>query len=100
MSDEFTLKLSFLAGALVVFLFVNRYFRGDQMVWPFFPSFFTLALNNLTRFKLDAIPTIGFSHPILSYLSAVKFNFDDVHMLKDGYEKVICPFPISFLISN
>jgi len=36
---------------------------------------------------LDAIPTVGFSDPILSYLSAVQFNFDGVRMLKDGYEK-------------
>jgi hypothetical protein len=42
------------------------------------------------RFQLDAIPTIGFSHPILSYLSAFWFNFKSIEMLKEGYEKVSC----------
>ncbi|KAH9992090.1 cytochrome P450 [Russula vinacea] len=42
----------------------------------------------LSLFKLlDAIPTVGFSDPILSYLSAVRFNYDGVRMLKDGFEK-------------
>jgi hypothetical protein len=67
-SDDFTLKVSFLMGFLVLLsLFLSRYFRRDPM--------------------LDAIPTVGFSDPILSYLSAVQFNFDGVRMLKDGYEK-------------
>ncbi|KAF8467572.1 cytochrome P450 [Russula ochroleuca] len=67
-ADEFTLKVSFLVGFLVLLsLFLGRYFRRDPM--------------------LDAIPTVGFSDPILSYLSAVQFNFDGVRMLKDGYEK-------------
>ncbi|KAF8467587.1 cytochrome P450, partial [Russula ochroleuca] len=35
---------------------------------------------------LDAIPTVGFSDPILSYFSALRFNFDSVRMLKEGYE--------------
>lgn len=48
-----------------------------------------LFLNDLTRFKLDAIPTVGLSGPILSYLSAIQFIFDDIRMLKDGYEKVV-----------
>jgi hypothetical protein len=39
---------------------------------------------------LDAIPTIGFSDPILSYLSALQFFFKSVSMLKEGYEKVTC----------
>jgi hypothetical protein len=101
MPDEFTLKVSFLAGVLVVVsLFVSRHFRGDPMVRPFY-LLFTLSLNDVTCVQLDAIPTVGFSDPILSYLSAVQFNFDGVRMLKDGYEKVIRPFPICpFLVSN
>jgi len=63
------------------------------MVRPL-PSLFTLSLNSVTRSQLDAIPTVGFSDPILSYLSAVQYIFDSVRMLKDGYEKVICPFLI------
>ncbi|KAH9169609.1 cytochrome P450 [Lactarius sanguifluus] len=37
--------------------------------------------------QLRAIPTVGFSDPILSYLSFLRFNFDGVRMLKEGYEK-------------
>ena len=44
---------------------------------------------NVTRFQLDAIPTVGFSDPILLYFSALRFWFDDVRMLREGYEKVI-----------
>jgi hypothetical protein len=88
--DEFTLRVSFLMGFFVVLsLFVSRYFRGDPMVRPLL-SYFTLSLNNVTRFQLDAIPTVGFSGPILSYFSALQFNFDGVRMLKEGYQKVIC----------
>jgi hypothetical protein len=43
-----------------------------------------------TRLQLDAIPTVGFSDPILSYLSAVRFFFDGVRMIKEGHQKVIC----------
>jgi hypothetical protein len=46
-----------------------------------------LSRNDVTCFQLDAIPTIGFSDPILSYLSAFQFNFDGVRMVKEGYEK-------------
>ncbi len=39
--------------------------------------------------QLNAIPTVGFSDPILSYFSAFQWNFDGDRMLKEGYEKVI-----------
>jgi hypothetical protein len=68
MPDEFILKMSSLVGVLfVVSLFIGRYFKGDP--------------------TLDAIPTVGFSDPILSYFSALQFNFDGVRMLKEGYQK-------------
>ena len=38
--------------------------------------------------KLDVIPTVGFSDPILSYFSAYNFIFRNTLMLKEGYEKV------------
>ncbi|KAF8477701.1 cytochrome P450 [Russula ochroleuca] len=67
-ADEFSLRVSFLMGFFVVLsLFVSRYFRRDPM--------------------LDAIPTVGFSDPILSYFSALRFIFDGVRMLKEGYQK-------------
>jgi uncharacterized protein YbaA (DUF1428 family) len=59
------------------------------------------SLNIVTRPQLDAIPTVGFSDPILSYFSALQFNFDGVRMLKEGYENVIClSFSAPFLVSN
>ena len=51
-------------------------------------------------FQLDAIPTVGFSDPILSYFSAIRYIFDDIRMLKDGYEKVIALSIHAFLVSN
>ncbi|KAI0245478.1 cytochrome P450 [Lactifluus subvellereus] len=36
---------------------------------------------------LDAIPTVGFSDPILSYLSAFRYLFGGLPILKEGYEK-------------
>ena len=46
-------------------------------------------MPNDTRLQLDAIPTVGFSDPILSYLSAVRFFFDGVRMLDEGSQKVV-----------
>jgi hypothetical protein len=60
---------------------------------------FTLSLNIVTRSQLDAIPTVGFSNPILSYFSALQFNFNGERMLKEGYEKVLClSFYAPFLV--
>ncbi|KAI9511490.1 cytochrome P450 [Russula earlei] len=68
MPDDFALRVSFLAGLFVLLsLFVSWYRRGDPL--------------------LDAIPTVGFSDPILSYFSALQFNFDGARMLKEGYQK-------------
>ena len=58
------------------------------------------VLNDITHFQLDAIPTVGFSDPIFSYLSAVQFIFDGVRMLKDGYEKVHYPFLLCFSLDQ
>lgn len=52
---------------------------------------FVLPLSLLIDFgcsQLAAIPTVGFSDPILSYFSALRFVFDGLTMLKYGYEKV------------
>jgi hypothetical protein len=46
-------------------------------------------LDEHTCPQLNAIPTVGFSDPILSYFSALKLNFGGGHILKEGYEKVI-----------
>ena len=54
------------------------------------PCLFTPYLNNVPRSQLSVIPTVGFSDPILSYLSVVQYTFDGDRMLKNGYEKAIC----------
>ncbi len=94
MLDDITLNVSYLAGFLVI-ISLFRYFtlKGDPMV-SVLPFLFTLFLNDVMRFQLDAIPTVGFSDPILSYLSAIRFLFDCDRMLKDGYRKVILPLTI------
>ncbi len=38
--------------------------------------------------QLNAIPTVGFSDPILSYFTALRFVFDSHSMLKYGYENL------------
>jgi cytochrome P450 len=69
MLDEFTLGVSFLTGLLIfVSIFIASYRRADPL--------------------LDAVPTVGFSDPILSYLSAFRYKFGNgALMLKEGYEK-------------
>ncbi|KAI0002413.1 cytochrome P450 [Russula compacta] len=68
MADESFLRSSFLAGILVlVSLLLSWYRKRDPL--------------------LDAIPTVGFSDPILSYFSAIRYTFDGIRVLKEGYEK-------------
>ena len=91
MLDDHTLKALFLAGFLVVVShFLSGYFnlRGDPGVRRFL--FVFNAVPKQCCFQLNAIPTAGFSDPILSYFSAAQFTFDGIRMLKEGYEKVIC----------
>ncbi|KAI0305190.1 cytochrome P450 [Multifurca ochricompacta] len=69
MSDDSTHGVTSLAGILTfVILFVTWYRKRDPL--------------------LDAIPTIGFSDPILSYLSVARFYLDGSRMINEGYEKV------------
>jgi hypothetical protein len=89
MVNESTLGLSFTIAAsfFVVSLFASWY-RRDPLVspTPFGPSL--PVLIDLGHSQLDAIPTVGFSDPILSYFSALRYIFDGISMLKYGYEKV------------
>jgi cytochrome P450 len=67
MVDDSTFRLSFLAASFfAVYLFASWY-RRDPL--------------------LDAIPTVGYSDPILSYFSALRLKLNGVSMLKYGYEK-------------
>ncbi|KAI9434726.1 cytochrome P450 [Lactarius indigo] len=67
MLDESTIGLSFLAASLFVVSLFASWYRRDPL--------------------LEAIPTIGFSNPILSYFSALRFMFHALPTLKHGYEK-------------
>jgi len=89
--DELTLSMLFLMGFLVVLsLFISWYFTHDPKVRSLSSySIFMLFMNNGYAYQLDAIPTVGFTDPILSYFSALQFSFDGVRMLREGYKKVI-----------
>ncbi|KAI0248479.1 cytochrome P450 [Lactifluus subvellereus] len=67
MADESTLGLSSLTGILIIVSLFVTWYRRDPL--------------------LDAIPTVGFSDPILSYLSAFRYLFGGLPILKEGYEK-------------
>src|SRR6266849_6450248 len=88
MLDDSTLNVSLLGGFLVLVVFFVGW-NNDRGVRTS-PSYIRHNLNNHPRLQLNAIPTIGFSIPILTYLSAVRFTFDGVRMLDEGYKKVIC----------
>ena len=53
-------------------------------------------INNGYVHQVDAIPTVGFSDPIFSYFSAVRYSFDGIRMLREGYKKVMY-LPISYV---
>ncbi|KAI0267017.1 cytochrome P450 [Gloeopeniophorella convolvens] len=68
MADESFSRESVLAGIFsVVFLFVVWYRKRDPL--------------------LDAIPTVGFSDPILSYFSALRYNLDSKRVIDEGCAK-------------
>ncbi|KAI0033519.1 cytochrome P450 [Vararia minispora EC-137] len=43
--------------------------------------------DHLPSFQLDNIPTVGYSYPFLSYISAVKFLTSGHKMIEEGYRK-------------
>ena len=101
MVDDSTLRLSiFVASFFVIGLFA-RWYRRDPLVGltSLRPPHF---IADRRGSQLDAIPTVGFSDPILSYLSALRFIFDGLSMLKYGYAKVndlsLSYFPCSKLM--
>ncbi|KAH9072825.1 cytochrome P450 [Lactarius deliciosus] len=67
MVDESALRLSSLIASIFVVSLFASWYRRDPL--------------------LDAIPTVGFSDPILSYLSALRYKIYGPSMLKYGYEK-------------
>jgi hypothetical protein len=86
-TDDFTLRLSFLVASFFVVTLFASWCRRDTSVslTPLRPPPF---IADRRGSQLDAIPTVGFSDPILSYFSALRFTFDGLPMLKYGYEKV------------
>jgi hypothetical protein len=87
MPDDFTLRALCLGGlCILASLFLNWY-RRDPLVCPF-----ELPTNpsgaDYHYLQLDAIPTVGFSDPVLSLMSAARYLYDGYRMLKEGYEKV------------
>jgi hypothetical protein len=90
MIDDSTLRLSFLAASFFLIYLFASWCRRDTLVsftsWRSSPP----LLIDLDGFQLDAIPTVGFSNPILSYISALRFKLHATPMLKYGYEKVKC----------
>ncbi|KAH8996773.1 cytochrome P450 [Lactarius akahatsu] len=82
-----SLRLSFIGASFFVAVLFASWYRRDPLVSPT-PSCPSLALLiDLGVSQLDAIPTVGFSDPILSYFSAFRFIFDGLSRLKYGYEK-------------
>ncbi|KAI0284740.1 hypothetical protein BC826DRAFT_1109613 [Russula brevipes] len=70
MVDESTLGVPLFTGILVIVSLCIISYKGVDPL-------------------LDAIPTVGFSDPILSYLSAFRFTIvDGIPMLIEGYQKV------------
>jgi hypothetical protein len=88
MVDESTLRLPFLAASLFVVSLFASWYRRDPLVsaTPFCPSL--PLLIDLGGSQLAVIPTVGFSDPILSYFSAIRFVFHGPSMLKYGYDEV------------
>src|SRR6266702_3370138 len=88
MVDESTVRLSILAASFfIVSLFASWYKRNPLVSpTPFGPSL--PLLIDLGVSQLEAIPTVGFSDPILSYFSALRFIFDGLPIVRYGYEKV------------
>jgi hypothetical protein len=90
MVDESTLGMPLFTGILVVIvsLCVISY-RGVDPLVSHIPSAILLVGTHQLVLQLDAIPTIGFSDPILSYLSAFRFTImGGTPMLIEGYQKV------------
>ena len=93
MLDDYTLNVSYLGAFLVLVPFCWYFILSRDSAVRALHFLFMPYLNNVKRFQLDAIPTVGFSNPILSYWSALLYYLDCIPMLKEGYEKVNCLTP-------
>ena len=88
MVDDSTLRLSFIVASFVVVSLFASWYRKNPLVSPTPLRPPPFIADRLGGSQLDAIPTVGFSDPVLSYFSALRFFFDSLTMLNHGYEKV------------
>src|SRR5260370_31374519 len=101
MLDDSTLRLSILVASFFVISLSARWYRRDPLVGltSLRPPLFIADRRDS---QLNAIPTVGFSDPILSYLSALRFIYYGLPMLKYWYAKVnafsLSYFPCSKLM--
>jgi hypothetical protein len=89
MVDESTLGVPLFTGILVIISLCIISYKGvDPLVSHILSSMLLVGTDQLVL-QLGAIPTIGFSDPILSYLSAFRFTImGGAPMLIEGYQKV------------
>ena len=90
MVDESTLKLSFLVASLFLVSLLSSWYRKDPLVNST-PVLSSHPIADRVASQLAIIPTVGFSDPILSYFTALRYIFNGPPMLKDGYQKVTVP---------
>lgn len=78
-----------LATGVLIFCAYKLYKRYDPAVRASFylSLIYRYLLKTLLK-QLDAIPTVGWSTPGLSYLSAIRFIFQGKAILDEGYDKV------------
>jgi hypothetical protein len=87
MVNDSSLSPSILVASFVVVSLFTYWYKKDPLVSPKLVTSLPL-LTHLGGSQLDVIPTVGFSDPILSYFSALRFIFNGLPMLGRGYEKV------------
>jgi hypothetical protein len=89
MAEESTLGLSVLTGTFVIVSLLFIWYRSTDPFVGHITSLITKSIP-INCLQIDAIPTVGYSGPILSYLSAFRYSFlDGQSMIKQGYEKVM-----------
>ena len=82
------LDLTFCASVLAaVFLTIQWYQNRGPNVRVCIPFHQSIALVHSSA-QLDAIPTIGYSNSLLSYITAVRYLFDGRKLTQEGYDKV------------
>ena len=79
---------SLLAGIFVMVSLFSWYRKRDPLVCRLTSISVAKTVNFFNFWQLEAISTVGFSDPILSYFSALRFYVDAARMFKGGYKSV------------